>query len=283
MKEIDRRIIYFLVLIFLSVPLIFKLALKPAKMHAADSLYQKIEQMDFKPGEVAFMAFDFGPSTKAENEPQARVMLEHLFRKHIPVVLFSLTPFAEPFLKLVPEEISKNLREETGDFIEYGKDWINLGFKPGGSLFLQSVPKAKNIKELLQTDTLGNKLVDMPALKNFENFEDIKILGQFTGAVGGLDRYLEFFRSKNYQPFIAHGCTSITIPESYIYLDSQQINGLFEGIAGSAWYSHLLSKDNSGRKADEALVINTGLGVAHLLVIFLILTGNLLLFMRRKK
>ena len=82
-------------------------------------------------------------------------------------------------------------------------------------------------------------------------------------------------------PF-AISCTSITIPEAFIYLDSGQIKGLLGGIAGAAWYSELLQQRYPDRQVDPSQLINTGLGVAHLIVIAFIVLGNIAAFMAKR-
>ena len=95
------------------------------------------------------------------------------------------------------------------------------------------------------------------------------------------DNYVQYFTSKDYTPAFGHGCTSITIPEAFIYLDSGQIQGLLGGLAGAAWYSELLRRRYPERPVDESLMLNTGLGVAQLVVIAFIVLGNLAGLLRR--
>jgi hypothetical protein len=81
-----------------------------------------------------------------------------------------------------------------------------------------------------------------------------------------------------------HGCTSITIPEAYIFLDSGQLNGLLEGIAGAAWYSEVLKKHYPATENRDLLVTNTALSTAHLVLIGLIVLGNVIpLFARLRR
>jgi hypothetical protein len=140
---------------------------------------------------------------------------------------------------------------------------------------LQSIPKSENLVELFKKDARGSSLADYPISKNFKKLEQVKLLAEFTGLVGALDTYIQFFQKKEYKPVFVHGCTSIVIPEAFVYLDSGQIKGLLEGIAGAAWYSKLLQNKFSARVPDRSQVINTGLGVAHLVIIALIAFGNL--------
>lgn len=283
--NIDRRIIYALVFLALSIPLINKWSVKPARLKAADKFYQVVDTLQAAPNDIAFVALDFGPGMAAETGTQAEVIIEHLMRKRIPIALFSIYVLAEPFLESIPQKVAQRLMKEyPGQTWEYGKDWVNLGFRTGGYLIIQSIPKSENLVELFKRDIRGNNLADLPAFRGVKTLENIKILAEFSGLVGVFDTYVQFFQKKDYRPIFGHGCTSITIPEAYIYLDSGQLNGLLEGIAGAAWYSVLLNEHFPARIPDSSGILNTGLGVAHLVIIFLIIFGNVTsLFLRRSK
>lgn len=280
---IDRRIIYLFVFLALAIPLYFGFTVKPSRMRAAEKFYETVDKTETKAGEVVFVALDFGPSTRAENEPQASALIEQLFRKRLKVVTFSIVPLSEPLLKSIPQDVVDRLHAETGENWEYGTDWVNLGYLPNAGLLLQSIPKSDNLAAFFKFDANGNDLTSLPVTKDLKTVEQIKLLAQFTGYVGVFDTYLRFFQSEKYRPNFIHGCTSITIPEAYIYLDSNQINGLLEGIAGAAWYSYLLSNNFKARAVDNALLVNTGLGVAHLVIIFFIILGNIVAWVTGKK
>jgi hypothetical protein len=274
--EINRRVIYLVVLLALSIPLVLKYRLPPVRMDDAGRFFRILEDLRVGPGEFAFVALDFGPNSKAENAAQAEVVLEHLMRKRIPVVLFSVYSLAEPFLVSLPTAVAARLEQELpGQRWEYGQDWLNLGYRPGSSLIVQAIPKSANLAELFEKDARGNYLRDLPVFRELKRLEQIKVLAEFTGLVGVFAMYLQYFKTNDYTPLFVHGCTSITIPEAFIYLDSGQINGLLGGVAGAAWYSELMQNTYPNRHIDDAQLINTGLGVAHLVVIAFIVLGNL--------
>jgi len=284
LQDLDRRIIYLFVALALSVPLLYEYTVPPVELKAANKLFEKIESLEVTDGQVAFVALDFGPNTKAENVPQSEVIVEHLMRRRIPIVFFSLYYLSETFLRSVPEQVAEKLSLEDPDkHWVYGTDWVNLGFRPGASNIIQSIPKSDDLGKLFGQDVRGNPLKDLPASKKFKTIRDIVFLGEFTGLVGAFDTYVRFFQSAEYRPAFGHGCTSITIPEAFIYLDSNQIDGLLEGIAGAAWYSKLLKDKFPQRQMGDTLIINTGLGVAHLVVILFIFLGNLGLLFRKRK
>lgn len=273
---IDRRFVYLLVFLSLAVPLYHGYRVTPARLESAEKLYAAVEAIERKPGNVAVVAMDFGPNLIAENGAQTEVVLEHLFRRRIPVVLFSLYNQAEPFLTSIPEDIAARLAAEIpGERWTYGVDWVNIGYQPGGYIFVQSLPKAESFMTALGKDVRGNTVANLPIARGVGGFESVALLGQFTGLLGMFDLYIQFFQKKEYRPVFTHGCTSITIPEAFIYLDSGQLTGLLEGIAGAAWYSELLQRAHPQRKIDSSGAINTGLGVAHLIIILFIVLGNL--------
>lgn len=285
LRSIDRRVIYLFVFIALSVPLLARYVVPPAPMGAAELMFKIIEETEPTEGKVALVALDFGPNLKAENGSQAAVVIEHLMRRRIPVALFSLYAQAEPFLFSIPAEVVERLTLERPDERwVYGKDWVNLGYRPGGFQIVQSLAKVENLAEFLRKDALGNNLSELSAFRNIRTLRDVPLFVEFTGLVGMIDTYIQFLQSRDFRPTFLHGCTSITIPDAYIYLDSGQLSGLLEGIAGAAWYSELLDRTYPGRVRDDSLVINTSLGIAHLVIILLIAIGNLgLLFARRRR
>lgn len=277
MEDRTRKLIYLFLILSLAFPLFTGYTLKPAPSSSAEMFFNKVESLSDTG--FAFIAIDFGPQSKAENEYQARVVIEHLMRKRVPIVLFSLYILSEPILETLPYKIAKDLEDEykekgKDEKWQYGADWINLGYRPGGSLFLQAIAKSDNLQKLFAKDSKGNALRDFPKFSVLRTLQDISFLGEFTALVGVLDSYLQFFKSKDYSPIFGHGCTSITIPESHIYLDSGQIDGLIDGIAGASFYEELLNKKFKSRDRHDISLVNTGVGIAELFIVLLIVLSN---------
>lgn len=278
-ERIDRRVIYLFVALCLAVPLIMNVTLRPAPMTTAEEFYRAVDSLESEPGKIVLIASDWGPGTMAENRPQTYVAMEHLMRKRIPFALISMYSLAAPFLRELPREVAARLEEEMpGEKWEYGKDWINLGYRPGGIVMIQGLAKAENLQEVLKADANSTPLEDLAAMEGVRTIDDVIMLMQFTGLVGVFNSWVQYFQG----PTFVHGCTSITIPEAFIYYSSKQIVGFFEGIAGAAWYEVLLSERYPGRSEDTvAIRINTGLSYAHLVVMGFILLGNVGLLVQR--
>ena len=272
----SRRLIYLIMIVAVAAPILFVISQRPSRLVSAERMYDVIEHVKVQPGEVAMVWLDFGPNTIAENEPQAMVMIEHLFRRRIPVILLSQYQQAERFLSRVPQTVARQLEAEMpGQTWRYGEAWINVGYKPGAAIFMQSLVNASNVSGFLGRDVNGMPISQYPTFASIGGIERVKVVGEVTGLVGVFDTIIQFFQKKGYRPTIVHGCTSITIPEAYIFLDSGQLNGLLEGIAGAAWYSEVLKNAHPSSDNSRLLVTNTALSAAHLVIIGLIIVGNL--------
>lgn len=279
-----RRAIYLLMIIAVAVPVLFGFSQKPSRLISAERMYSVIESLRIEAGDVAMVWLDFGPNSIAENEPQAVVIIEHLFRRKVPVVLLSQYQQSEGFLRRVPEEIAKRLESEyPGQTWRYGEAWINAGYKPGGALMIQALVNSGDIAKYLGRDVTGMPIANYPKFASIGGIERVKLVAEVTGLVGVFDTIVQFFQKNGYRPTLVHGCTSITIPEAYIFLDSGQLHGLLEGIAGAAWYSEVLKSHFPQSNNQKLLVTNTALSAAHIMIIALIAFGNIALLVSRYK
>jgi len=284
LSQIDRRVIAFFLLLSLSIPLLTGYSLSPAPMKTATTFFEEIDQLQPENGKFVLVSLDWGPSTQAENRPQTEVVIEHLMRKKIPVVVMTAYAYGAGFAKSIPQKIASELNKE-GYQIEYGSSWVSLGYRPGIGIMVQGIAKSSNLSDYFKTDAEGRPLSQLKIFSQSTSIKNIQAVAEFTGLVGMLNVWLQFFQVQDYRPKLFHGCTSITIPESYIFFDSGQISGLHEGIAGAAWYEKLLeekyalSQDttniNSKSTLREAKKINTTLAVAHIFIIFLVCVGNI--------
>ena len=144
--------------------------------------------------------------------------------------------------------------------------------------------KATDISKFLGRDVAGMPISHYPVFAAIGGVERVKLVAQVTGLVGVFDTIVQFFQKSGYRPTLVHGCTSITIPEAYIFLDSGQLHGLLEGIAGAAWYSEILKEHFPLSTNHKLLVTNTALSAAHIMIIALIVFGNLTpIFLKLRK
>ncbi|MBI2192922.1 MAG: hypothetical protein HYU43_00835 [Armatimonadetes bacterium] len=289
LMKVDRRLVYLFVLLALTVPLLSDFGMHPARMETAQMAFDTVEGLPAGDGKMAWLAMDWGPSTRAENEPQTQVVMEHLMRRRIPFCTFSITYQAEPFMNSLPEKVAADLnRENEAQGVayryEYGKDWCNIGYRPAATLFVRGLAKTKDVAGYIGVDARGTPVREIPCMSPVRTVRDFSLLAEFTGLVGAFQIWVQFFQTEDYVPKFIHGCTSITIPEAFIYLDSKQIQGLFEGVAGAAYYSKLIKGDRFDPVGhpDLATKFMMSLSLAHLVILGLIVVGNVGLWLQAR-
>ncbi|MCS6894044.1 MAG: hypothetical protein NZO16_05720, partial [Deltaproteobacteria bacterium] len=218
--------IYLTLFVTLSLPFVFDLNFEIPRNFEAEKFFESTAKI-VKENRVVFVSLDFGPGTSAENYPQAAVVTEHLFRLGAKIVFLSLSPQAQPFLESIPSEVLQNLDKE-GFSKEYGSDYVVLGFRPAPAVFLQGLLRSDNLAKYLGKDIHGRVIEDYPIAQKLTTAENITAWYQFTGLAGMVQNYIQFLETGK-KIKLYHGCTSVIVPEAYIYLDSNQISGLLEG------------------------------------------------------
>jgi hypothetical protein len=124
LTKIDRRIIYAILFIVVTLPIVFPSVKSVRVMPPVKKLYDAIDNV---PEEKALIIdFDYDPQTLPEIEPMAFAILRHAFRKRIKVLALSLyvqpLGLAQNALINVSEEFN-SVAMTNEDSIIYGRDY----------------------------------------------------------------------------------------------------------------------------------------------------------------
>ncbi len=274
LDRLDRRWLYALLFAAVLLPFLPHLdevfSVKVKVTGPVQSFFDEIEGMERRPGKLVIVAIDWDPQTRGENYPQTEATIRHLFRKKIPFAALTLTHLGAGFC----EEIPTNLAEEYGAV--YGRDWVNWGYRYGwGAYFLK--PLGSDVPATLETDARGTPLRDLPIMEGVKDARSVDLVCEFTGLVGALESWLQFFQTEGHRPKFCHGCTAVSAPSSYVFLDSGQLSGLQGGMLGAAEYEQLLGVRRRGLCGMSAQT------TAHAVIIALIALGNVAEFVARRR
>jgi len=261
-QQIDRRIIYALVILSIVVALLWPFDLPQPVTPEVEKFYRAVEEVP--EDKIVLVAADWGAGTRGENRPQTEATIRHLFLRKKKFAIMGFDLQGPQFAQALAEKWAK----EYG--AEYGKDWCNWGYQPVVDAFLISL--VQNIPKAVPRDIQGTPIEQIPMMQGVKNIYDVGLVAEFTGA-GLLQSYLR--RLPREVP-IVQGCTAIIGPEQYTYLDAGQIKGLLVGMRGAAEYEKLLNTRGEGRNAMRPQ------SLTHLLMIGLILLGNLALWAQRR-
>ena len=269
LSGIDRRWLYLMLFIAVAVPFFLNLGIRVKTTPPVISYYEKVEALEQAKGQIALVVIDFDPQSKAECYPQTMATVRHLMRRKIPFAVLTLNPTGAGFCVEIPAKVA----EEYGAV--YGRDWVNWGYKYGRSIFIKTL--ASDIQEAVKADARGTPIGEIEIMKGVKDATSVDLVCEVTGFVGALEAWLQFFQKDGHKPDIVHGCTAVSGPSNYVFLDSGQISGLLIGMLGAAEYEGLIEIPGLATVGMQA---QTG---AHLLIIVLIILGNASELIRRRR
>jgi hypothetical protein len=260
LERIDRRWLYVAMIMGVVGALLLGTGVTVKVTPPVSGYWDRIEALARTEGHLVVVAMDFDPQTQAENYPQAVATVRHLFARKIPFAVVTLVTTGAGFCEAIP----RSLAAEYG--AEYGTDWVNWGYKYGGSIFIKAL--SSDVAKAVERDAKGTPVADIPLMKGVTDATSVDMLCEFTGSVGVLEGWLQFFQKSGHRPVVLHGCTAVSGPSNYAFLDSEQISGLLVGMLGAAEYEQLLGVVGGGLRGMSAQT------VAHLLIIAFIVIGN---------
>lgn len=263
--NIDRRVIFVLVALAVTIPLLFRFKMAVPPTRHVKSMYDKIDSLS-KDSHV-LISFDYDPSSKEELQPMARALLHHCFKKGIKVIGMTLYPAGTGLAEKAIKDIGKEYGKKSG------KDYVFLGFKAGSSLVIMNM--GEDIYTAFQEDFYGKKTIGMPALKGVSSLRDIDYAVNLT-AGGIYEAWIVYGREK-YNFDLGVGCTAVMGPEMYPFIQSNQLTGFLGGLKGAAEYETLIDHK------DRAAAGMAPQSVVHVLVVCFILFGNFIYFTSGRK
>lgn len=250
-------------LVMLIIPVLVPLGLPFKITSDARNFYDEVEKL--QPGSAVFYANDITPQQLPEIMPQEIAVLTHLFRKDARVIIVTSQTAAAVELMQTSILPKVDLRGK-----EYGRDYVNLGWIPGGETGLAAF--AKDIRSVMRTDINGTLTDAIPMMKNVNSIKDVSLLLCFVGDWGNM--YLRQWWALEKTPTVM-GVAAIQYPTFQAYLNAHQILGLLNGITGGAQYERLINRPGLGISTLDDI------NVGYMWVLMLVLVGNIRYFAAR--
>ncbi len=276
--NIDRRWIFLAMGLAIAIPILLELQFPESPSPQAQAVFDEIEALD--PGDRVLLAWDFDPSTEGELGPMATAFARHCCEKKAKLYFITLIPVG-------PQMIEKSINEVIKpDFPEmvYGEDYVNLGFKSGNEGVIKVI--VTDLKTLYTTDGRGTNIDQIPMCKEIENIQQMDLIVNVSGSTPGTKEWVQYAVTPYPDKIrMVAGCTGVQSPLLYPYIPNQ-LRGLLGAIKGAAEYEALVVEHYLGEDPDKKyLEAKRRMGpqlVAHLLMIFLIVAGNLIFLMQNK-
>lgn len=278
--HIDRRIIYLVVAIGALIPVIRPIGLPVVPTSPVMGVFDKLDRLEA--GDAVMVSFDYGPSSEPELNPMADAILRHCFIKDLKVVIIAIFPLGG--VSMAIQEVAR-IEEEFE--LEYGVDYVNLGYKDGGQAPMKAM--GVSIRDVFPDDVEGTPTDDMPIVNEVQNYDDIEVV--VTLATGIIGEWWANLINAQFGVDVAVGCTAVSAPKYYAYLRSGQMIGVLGGLKGASEYEKLLTDrypearatyEIPDKKKRSAMVGMDVQSIVHLIIIAFIIFGNAMYFATRK-
>ena len=264
LQNIDRRIIYVVLLIAVSVPLISPIGIPLLVNPSTQSVYDSVEALSAN--DVVLLAFDYSPGSAADLHPQAEAVVAHLNKKGIKWVAVAFWADGPMMCDLII-----NKYEAAGG--KYGTDFANLGYMTGGENAIKIFGQDPYV---ITQDTRGNATTSLPIMQGIQTVADFAYIIEFASGNPGYGEWLRQVIDPMGIKFAA-GVVTVSAPQAIPFYSSGQLDGLLQGLRGGAEYEVLVGVPGAGASMMDA----SSLG--HMVIIGFILLGNIAFFLTKKK
>ncbi|MCX7835528.1 MAG: hypothetical protein N2450_05605 [bacterium] len=274
LSQIDRRWIFLVIAITVALPMVLGIDFTAVPAPMVEKVFQTIQRLPA--GSKVLISYDYGPSTVPENQPMADALVFHLLSKDCKVYMMAVWATGERQSQYTIDHIVKPSFPNK----EYGVDYIDLGFKAGGTGLINML--FTSVKRMYTTDRTGNDIQSFPMMSDIETLKNFDMILSISSGAPGLKEWIQFAGDRGNIP-VAGGVTAVQATELFPYYPRQMF-GLMAGLQGAAEYEslviHMYPKFFQHRSALRKMAPQT---VAHLAIIAFVIIGNIAYFMTRKK
>jgi len=265
-KTLDRRWIFLFIFLGVALPLIFHLNLKIKSSENTRLVYELVEKTPAN--SVVLISYDYDPASEPELHPMAKALTRHCLSKGHRIIAVALWPQGVS----MAEDIRTQLEEDIN--FEYGKNYVNLGYKAGGIVTIQAM--GKNMKAIFPTDMNRTPVDELELMKDVNDFSDIAFVFSLSSGDPGIKQYVMVAKDRYGVP-TSGGTTAVSTPSILPYVNEQrQLYGLLGGLKSAAEYEQMINSPGTATSGMDAQ------SVAHLIIIIFIVIGNINYWLQKK-
>lgn len=270
--NLDRKWIFLGIGLVVIIPLLFPLRLPVKPSKPVIDLFNRIDTLGVDKG-VVWMVTDFDPGTMPELMPMTMSVLRHCLTKGTPVVLHGgLWPAYIGMAKMAIDNIAVEFPDK-----KIGEDYVFLGYIPGVTAVILAI--GIDIENTFRTDYYGVPYDSLPMMEGVKNYEDISIIVDISGTRS--PEYWLMYGQQRYGVAVGIGCTAVSAPDYYTFLQSGQFVGMMGGLKGAAEYEELMERYGYPTGERPATIGMDSQSFGHLLIVVLVMLGNIGYFIVR--
>ncbi len=262
----SRELLYTLLLLSVILPILHPIGIPIEISARTRDVYNYIEH-NLRPGCRVYIEVYYEVAARGELEPNLIALTKHLFDRGCKIVYGSLSAFGVVAFSLFRAGAADLFNNK-----EYGRDYVYLGYIAGGEAATASL--AKSIKGTISVDNYGNKLEELPLMKEVDKATDFDLVVIVSSGTDVFAFYVRQWHTPYGSPllFVA---LSVIAPSVEPFVGAKQAIGMLVGQRAGAEY--------------EVLVGRLGLGIAsmdaqstsHMLILAFIVIGNVVYWAKK--
>ena len=280
LKDLDRRIIFVFIALAVAIPMLLKMTFPVVPGKNVTSLFDFLDKLPI--GTQTIMSFDYDPASMPELHPAAIALLAHMFRRQLKPICMANWPVggemakgalasATEIFRNTPESFyqGKNKPAPASKDLVAGRDYVNLGYKPGGIPHIKGL--ISDFMKPYPIDMEGNstdkmEIFNLPSGAKF-TLKDAGVIVSFTAGTGGIEAYIAL--GSEHKCVMGASCTSVNIPKFYTFLQTKQLIGLVGGLPGAAECEAVIEQPGPATRGIAPQ------SIAHLVIMIFITIGNI--------
>ncbi|HEY3243403.1 MAG TPA: hypothetical protein VGM03_08630 [Phycisphaerae bacterium] len=275
-QTLDRRWIFLLMLLAVSIPLLLQRTYPEIPTRMVQNVFDFVE--DLPSGSRVLMAWDYEPASEGELAPMAIAFVRHCCEKRHKLYFLTTWPAGPPMIAKSIAEIRTRYPQ-----LVYGQDYVNLGYKAGDEGVIKVI--VTDLKKYITTDHFLTDVNAIPMMKTISSVQDMDLILNVSAGRAGTKEWVQYVTTPFPKIKLAAGVTGVQAPLFYPYIPEQLI-GLLGAIKGAAEYEAALAKrypQFAAPKFNEGVRRMAPQLWAHLLVLLLIMAGNVIYLVERRR
>lgn len=267
LNNLDSRWMYLALVIALVIPIMRPIGM-PVSVNKdlTQRAFDTIESLNA--GDIVMFDIAYSPSNDTELSPMVMAVMEHMDVKGLKLLVAGQF---ESGLFFMRDKIRAKA-EALG--WTYGTDWVNIGFKPGGTATWRAIG-VDFWKGAMGVDIDGTPFEQLPLMDKIRKLDDntIDCIVIFESGSPGMETWYTYFPTIR----LIKGSVASEIAGSVRYVQTGQLKGMIPGMRGAAEYEKLVEKPGVATQLMDAQSLSA------LVIIVLIILGNIAYFGSKKK
>ncbi|SYZ74235.1 conserved membrane hypothetical protein [Candidatus Zixiibacteriota bacterium] len=274
-RDVERRFIFLFMGVAVAVPILFNISFSEKATPIVKAAFDKIENLPS--GSKILISYDYDPAMAPEVNPMTDAFVRHAMAKGHRIYFMNLWATGQPMVATAIDQIIKKEFPEK----KYGVDYVNLGYKAGGTGVLNVI--ITDIRKMYLTDVNGANLDSLPIMNGIRSLRDMDLLISVGGGLPGVKEWVLFAGDPGHIPVVG-GCAAVSAPLLYPYYPNQLI-GLLGGIKGAAEYESELKRKypRFAETPQPGIKMMGPQTMAHLVIMAFIIFGNISFFVLKSK